>query len=247
MPAGQLWVIFSLSLLMSLSGALMPGPMLTYTISRTLRTTRRGWLTGARVVGGHAAVEALLVIALVLGVVGFLRAPVAVKSIATVGAVLLIAMGVSLLLETARGRGIELAGEGAAAGGVGGAAGAGAAAGGAGGPSQAGKASFATRLPPVLAGVLVSMSNPYWWIWWVTIGAAFLIRYEVTLQRWPALVAFFVGHELGDLGWFSAVSIALSLGRSRIPKGVVAGIQAFCGVAIIGFALYLGISTFLGR
>ena len=234
MPAGQLWIIFSLSLLMSLSGALMPGPMLTYTISRTLRTTRRGWLTGARVVGGHAAVEAVLVVALVLGVVGFLQAPVAVKSIAAVGAALLIFMGVSLLLETARGRGIELAGEAAPAGTSGGGAG-------------AAKASFATRLPPVLAGVLVSMSNPYWWVWWVTIGAAFLIRYDVTLQRWPALVAFFVGHELGDLGWFSAVSIALSLGRSRIPKGVAVGIQAFCGVAIIGFALYLGVSTFLGR
>jgi len=215
--------------------------MLTYTISRTLRTTRRGWLTGARVVGGHAAVEALLVFALVLGVVGFLQAPLAVKLIAAAGAGLLIYMGVSLLLETARGRGIDLAGAGAPAGAPGGASGS------ASGSASAGaKASFATRLPPVLAGVLVSMSNPYWWIWWVTIGAAFLIRYDVTLDRWPALVAFFVGHELGDLGWFSAVSIALSLGRSRIPKGVATGIQAFCGAAIIGFALYLGISTFLG-
>jgi len=230
MPAGQLWIIFSLSLLMSLSGALMPGPMLTYTISRTLRTTRRGWLTGARVVGGHAAVEALLVIALVLGVVGFLQAPLAVKSVAAVGAALLIYMGVSLLLETARGRGIELAEEGAAPGGA---------------PGT--RTSFATRLPPVLAGVLVSMSNPYWWVWWVTIGAAFLIRYDVSLQHWPALVAFFVGHELGDLGWFSAVSIVLSLGRNRIPKGVAAGIQAFCGAAIVGFALFLGISTFLSH
>jgi threonine/homoserine/homoserine lactone efflux protein len=238
MPAGQLWIIFSLSLLMSLSGALMPGPMLTYTISRTLRTSRRGWLTGARVVGGHAAVEALLVFALVLGVVGFLQAPLAVKSIAAVGAALLIYMGVSLLLETARGRGIELAGEASPAVSAGGSHG---------GPSQAGKASFATRLPPVFAGVLVSMSNPYWWIWWVTIGAAFLVRYDVTLQRWPALVAFFVGHELGDLGWFSAVSIALSLGRSRIPRAAATGIQAFCGAAIICFALYLGISTLLGR
>jgi len=238
MPAGRLWIIFSLSLLMSLSGALMPGPMLTYTISRTLRTRRRGWLTGARVVGGHAAVEALLVVALVLGVVGFLQAPLAVKLIAAIGAALLIYMGVSLLLEIARGRGIELAAEAGTAGEAGSASG---------GASARAKTSFATRLPPVLAGVLVSMSNPYWWVWWVTIGAAFLIRYDVTLQSWPALVAFFVGHELGDLGWFSAVSIALSLGKSRIPKGVATGIQAFCGAAIIGFALYLGISTFLGH
>jgi threonine/homoserine/homoserine lactone efflux protein len=166
-------------------------------------------------------VEAILILALALGVVGFLRAPVAVKVIAAVGSALLVYMGVSLLLETVRAKGIQASG--------------------------AEGAGFASRLSPAVAGVLVSVSNPYWWIWWVTIGAAFLLRYEVTLQSWPALVAFFVGHELGDLGWFLAVSSALSLGRNRIPRGVVAGIQACCGVAIIGFALYLGISTFTGR
>jgi len=228
MPPGELWIIFSLSLLMSLSGALMPGPMLTYTISRTLATTRRSWATGARVVAGHAAVEALLVMALSLGVVGFLRAPAAVKAIATVGAVLLVYMGVSLLRETVRGRGMELAGAQGA-------------------PAAPAASGFITRLPPVAAGVLVSVSNPYWWIWWVTVGAAFLVRYDVTLQSWPALAAFFVGHELGDLGWFLAVSTVLSLGGSRIPRGVVTVIQAVCGVAIIGFALFLGISAFLSR
>lgn len=229
MPAGQLWIIFSLSLLMSLSGAVMPGPMLTYTISRTLAAARGGWLTGARVVGGHAAVEALLVAALVLGVVEFLRGPVAVKAIAAVGAVLLVYMGVGLLRETVRGRDIPLVASTAA---------------GARAPSRE---SFATRLPPLLAGVLVSLSNPYWWVWWVTIGAAFLVRYDVTFRSWPALIAFFVGHELGDLGWFLAVSSTLSLGKNRIPRSVVGGIRAFCGVAIIGFALFLAISAFLGR
>ena len=226
MPAGQLWIIFSLSLLMSLSGALMPGPMLTYTVSRTLATTRRSWLTGARVVAGHAAIESLLVVALSRGVLGFLRAPAAVKAIAAVGAALLIYMGVSLLRETVRGQAVQLSGP-------------------APGPAPGRRTSFASRVPPVAAGVLVSVSNPYWWIWWVTIGAAFLVRYDVTFRRWPGLLAFFVGHEMGDLGWFLAVSIALGLGRSRIPRGVVTGIQAACGVAIICFAFYLGISAFL--
>ncbi len=231
MPPGQLWIIFSLSLLMSLSGALMPGPMLTYTVSRTLATTRRSWLTGARVVAGHAAIEALLVVALCLGVVGFLRAPAAVKAIAVVGAALLIYLGVSLLRETVRGRATELAGA-ELAGPV---------------PASGPRASFTSRVPPVAAGVLVSVSNPYWWIWWVTIGAAFLVRYDVSFRSWPALAAFFLGHEAGDLGWFLAVSIVIGLGKSRIPRGVMTGIQAFCGVAIIGFAVYLGLSAFLGR
>ncbi len=104
-----------------------------------------------------------------------------------------------------------------------------------------------SRLNPVLAGALVSMSNPYWWIWWVTIGSAFLLRFDITLGRWQALLAFFIGHELGDLGWYSAVSIVLHLGRKRIPRVVTTVIIAVCGVAIIGFALYLGISPFLSH
>jgi threonine/homoserine/homoserine lactone efflux protein len=224
MPSAQLWVIFSLSLLMSLSGALMPGPLLTYTIARTLRTTHRGWLTGARVIAGHAALESLLVCGLVLGVVEFLHAPLAVKIIGVAGGALLAYMGIGLLLETARGRGIDLNDAPDA---------------------HTGKPGLVTRLHPVLAGALVSMSNPYWWIWWVTIGSAFLLRFEITLARWQGLLAFFIGHEIGDLGWFSAVSIALHLGRTRIPRGVTNAILTACGVLIIGFGGYLGVSAFL--
>lgn len=202
----------------------MPGPLLTYTIARTLGTTRRGWLTGARVIAGHAALEGLLVCGLVLGVVEFLRAPLAAKIIGVAGAALLAYMGIGLLRETARGRGIDLGNA----------------------PGTDGKkAGFVSRLHPVLAGALVSMGNPYWWIWWVTIGSAFLLRFEITLARWQALLAFFIGHEIGDLGWFSAVSIVLHLGRTRIPRAVTTGILGACGVAIIGFGAYLGVSAFL--
>jgi threonine/homoserine/homoserine lactone efflux protein len=223
-------IVFSLSFVLSLSGALMPGPMLTYTVTRTLQTARAGWLTGARVVSGHAALEALVVIGLVLGVGSLLQSALAITLITAVGAALLVFMGLSLLRETMRGarkrapdRQVEAP------------------------VSTAGRGSVAMQLSPVVAGLLVSASNPYWWVWWVTIGSAFLIRYDVTLQRWPVLLAFFVGHELGDLGWFSAVSIALSLGKSRIPPAVMTGIQAFCGIAIVGFGAWLAVSTFLLR
>jgi threonine/homoserine/homoserine lactone efflux protein len=228
MDAAALWIVFSLSLLMSLSGALMPGPLLTYTIARTLRTPRGGWLTGARVIAGHAALESVLLLGLMLGVTEFLHAPLAAKIIGVAGAVLLLYMGVGLIRETIRGRGMDLQGA-------------------EGSDVTARGPSIASRMPPVLAGALVSMSNPYWWIWWVTIGSAFLLRFQITLDRWQALLAFFLGHELGDLGWYSAVSIILHLGRKRIPRGVAAAIIGICGVAIIAFAVYLGISPFLSH
>jgi threonine/homoserine/homoserine lactone efflux protein len=223
MSLATLWIVFSLSLLMSLSGALMPGPLLTYTIARTLHPTRGGWLTGARVIAGHAALEGVLLCALVAGVVEFLRAPLAAKIIGVVGACLLLYMGVGLIRETLRGKRIDLD------------------------AGQQEGSDMVSRMHPTMAGVLVSMSNPYWWIWWVTIGSAFLVRFDITLSRWQALVAFFLGHEIGDLGWYSAVSTALHLGRKSIPRGATTVILGVCGVAIIGFAAYLGISPFLER
>jgi threonine/homoserine/homoserine lactone efflux protein len=225
MPLSELWIVFSLSFVTSLSGALMPGPLLTYTIAQTLRTDRGGLLTGARVIAGHAVLEGLLLCGLVFGVVEFLRAPIAAKIIGVLGAGLLVYMGIGLIRETIRGRGIDFSG---------------------GDPARS-RGGMAGRLNPVLAGALVSMSNPYWWIWWVTIGSAFLLRFDVSWQRWQALLAFFIGHELGDLGWYQFISTALHLGRKSIPRGLTTALLAFCGVAIIGFGAYLGISPFLAH
>ncbi len=220
MTLAALWVIFSLSFVMSLSGALMPGPMLTYTIARTVQSGPRGWLLGPRVVIGHAALEALLLIGLALGVVEFLHAPLAAKIIGVAGALLLAWMGIGLIREAVKGRAPEPA---------------------QGPPPQA---AGVTRLGPSLAGTIVSLSNPYFWIWWITIGSAFLVRFDVTLARWQGLLAFYLGHELGDFGWYTAVSTVLHLGRRSIPRAVTAVVMGACGVVIIAFGAYLGASPF---
>jgi threonine/homoserine/homoserine lactone efflux protein len=227
MPPSQAWVVFSLSFVTALSGALMPGPLLTYTIARTLREERRGWLTGARVIAGHAALEAVLLCGLVFGVVEFLRAPLAAKIIGVAGAALLLYMGVGLIRETIQGRGVSFSGAPAED------------------PAR-GRGTVA-RLHPVAAGALVSMSNPYWWIWWVTIGAAFLVRFDLGWRSWPLLAAFFVGHELGDLGWYQAISTALHLGRRGIPRRLMGSLLLLCGAVIIGFGAWLGVSPFLAH
>jgi len=226
MTLAGLWVVFSLSFVMSLSGALMPGPMLTYTIARTVQSGRGGWLLGPRVVTGHAALEALLLLGLTLGVVEFLHSPLATKIIGATGALLLAWMGIGLIREAIQGRAFNLQT----------------------GSRRAEPAAPSARpARPALAGALVSLSNPYFWVWWITIGSAFLVRFDVTLQRWQALLAFYLGHELGDFGWYTAVSTVLYLGRRSIPRGVTSGIMGACGVVLICFGAYLGFSPFLSH
>jgi threonine/homoserine/homoserine lactone efflux protein len=218
-----LWIVFSLSFVVALSGALMPGPLLTYTVARTVRTLHRGWLTGALVIAGHAALEGAIVCGLLFGVMEFLRAALAVRIIGTVGGAFLIWSGATMLAGLLRGRRAEADASG----------------------PQAGASPF-DRLGPVAGGVLVSLANPYWWLWWVTVGAASMLRFDVSFERWPALAAFFLGHEAGDLAWYLAVSTLVHLGRRGIPPVAYDVLLGVCAVAVIGFGAYLGISAYLG-
>jgi threonine/homoserine/homoserine lactone efflux protein len=222
-----LWLVGSLSFVVALSGALMPGPLLTFTVARTVRVARRGWLTGALVILGHAALEGAIVIGLLLGVLEFLRSTAALRTIGTVGGAFLVWSGVAMLVGLARGR---------AAGAVDGT-----------GPGEPAPASSPfDRLGPVLGGALVSMTNPYWWVWWVTVGAATMLRFDVSFVRWPVLAAFFLGHEAGDLAWYLAVSTLVHLGRRGIPPVAYDVLLGVCAVAVIGFGVYLGISAWVG-
>lgn len=211
--------IASLSFVVALSGAMAPGPLLTYTIVRTAQSKQRGFLVGAWVIAGHALLESALVVALLLGLSTLLRTSLVVRLIGALGGSFLVVMGVSLLRQLVRG---AVAAPGAQTG-----------------------APPIKPANPVLAGVLVSMSNPYWWIWWATVGFAFMVQYEITAANWPALLAFLAGHEAGDLAWYLTVSILVSLGRSRLTGRLYTAVLAACALVIVGFGLFLGISSFL--
>ena len=212
-----LLIVTSLSFVVALSGAMAPGPLLTYTIARTVQTERRGFLVGAQVILGHSMLEAVLIAVLLMGFATVLRSTVAVRTIGTLGGLFLITMGAILLYQLVRGRlpnGVE---------------------------------KDTPEIRPrsaVLGGVLVSMSNPYWWIWWATVGFAFMVRYEVSAQNWPSLIAFFVGHEAGDLAWYLTVSILVYLGRRHIAGRLYRVVLGVCAAGIIGFGVFLGLSAF---
>lgn len=72
-----------------LSGALVPGPMLFATIDSSLR---KGWIAGPEVVLGHALLELVIVILIVLGMSSFIGSE-AISTISIVGGLVLIVFG----------------------------------------------------------------------------------------------------------------------------------------------------------
>ena len=88
-----LLTIFVSSFVIALSGALMPGPLLTVTISES---SRRGFITGPLLITGHALLELALVAALLLGLAPFFQLPLVFVLTALVGSVILLWMALSM-------------------------------------------------------------------------------------------------------------------------------------------------------
>ena len=194
--------IFITSFLIAFSGALMPGPLLSATISES---GRRGWKVGPLFILGHGVLEALLIIGLFLGLAPLLVSNTAFIIIAFAGGGFLVLMALGMFRSLP---GLSLAGE----------------------TEESGKS-----LP--LTGALMSLANPYWIIWWATIGLGYVLS-SVKLGL-PGILAFFIGHILADLIWYAFVSLAIHKGRDILPDRVYQGLIAVCAVFLLGYAGYL--------
>lgn len=89
---------------------------------------------------------------------------------------------------------------------------------------------------PFIAGVLTSAANPYFWIWWLTVGAGFLLGGIEGGILFAAV--FLLGHWLADVGWFTFVSAGVSRGRKVMPQKVYSAIIASCGAFLIVFGIW---------
>jgi threonine/homoserine/homoserine lactone efflux protein len=89
---------------------------------------------------------------------------------------------------------------------------------------------------PYLAGVLTSAANPYFWVWWLSIGGAMVLDGLKASMLMGA--AFLVGHWCADFGWYIAVSTSLDRGRSMLSEKSYRAILSVCGAFLILFGLY---------
>ncbi len=87
-----------------------------------------------------------------------------------------------------------------------------------------------------LAGAVTSAANPYFWIWWLSVGSAFLLSGLNSSLIMAA--AFIVGHWGADFGWYTLVSGSLDRGRSVLSQGSYRSILGICGAFLICFGIY---------
>jgi threonine/homoserine/homoserine lactone efflux protein len=95
----------------------------------------------------------------------------------------------------------------------------------------------------VPAGVLASVANPYWIIWWATIGMAYIDK--ALVHGAAGVGSFFTAHILSDFAWLSLVAFGLVTGRRLMSTPVYRGILMVCGAFLIGLGvwfIYSGVS-----
>jgi threonine/homoserine/homoserine lactone efflux protein len=89
---------------------------------------------------------------------------------------------------------------------------------------------------PYMAGLVTSAANPYFWIWWLSIGSAMVIA---GLEGGLALAgAFMVGHWTADIAWYTLVSTGVSKGKTLFSDAVYQKIMGLCGIFLIIFGVY---------
>lgn len=202
-----LWGIFITSFIIGLSGALMPGPMLTVTIRQS---ASRGWRVGPLVVFGHGLLELSLVVAIVYGLGQFLAKGAVVGTIGIIGGAVLLWMGWSMIRDARKTSLVIEGGKGMAS------------------------------LHPVWAGILSSVSNPYWIVWWATIGLSYI---AFSVKYGPLGISlFYTGHILADLVWFAFVALLVHFGKRWVNDRAFQVVIALCGVLLLGFGVFFGYS-----
>lgn len=211
-------MVFVVSFLAALSGALMPGPLLTVTIAQT---ARKGFLASVLLVAGHSLLELALVIGLAFGLGQILVLGAVKGTVTALGGAMLLWMGYGMVRDARRGV-LDLqttVGDGGGSDGNG------------------------VLRNPVVTGIVVSISNPYWVIWWATIGLTFFAA--LSQHALAAIIAFYIGHIMGDIVWYVAVGAAVSTGRRLISPGIYRFVVQICGAFLVflgGSFLYLLIS-----
>jgi threonine/homoserine/homoserine lactone efflux protein len=198
----NLITIFVSSFIIALSGAMMPGPLLTVTISES---SRRGFIAGPLLIAGHAVLEMALITALLLGLAPFFQMPVVFVVTAITGALILLWMSFNMFRSLSS-------------------------------LSISWEEDKTKRNHPMISGILMSVANPYWIIWWATIGLGYIL-YSWQFGFW-GITFFFAGHILADLSWYSFISAAVARGKNILDDRLYRGLIALCAVFLVLFACY---------
>ncbi len=89
---------------------------------------------------------------------------------------------------------------------------------------------------PLMTGLILSISNPYFLLWWASVGLN--LTMEARGLGWIAFLLFALVHWLCDLVWLTILSLAAFHGTNVLGPRVQRVVLQGCGVALILFGIH---------
>lgn len=221
LPQVAVPAIFVTSFLVGLTGALVPGPLFVVVVVESLS---RGFWVGPQLVLGHALLELGIVAALALGLSRLVPLTPLTYLVGVAGGAYLLWMAWSVY------RGAPAAGAAL---------------------QRIIRGEVASRLirgprSLLVLGAVVSISNPYWLLWWAGLGSSYVLwALEAAVA---GLAAFYLGHILSDFAWYGAVGMAITGGRQVMSQRVYQATLRACATFLAflgGLFIYLALRAAL--
>lgn len=209
-------LIFLSAFAVGFSGAVMPGPLLTYTIRKSLTA---GPVAGVIIIAGHAILEVSLVAAIFLGFDVILKSEIAQTVIGMAGGALLSVMGANMLIGGVKNKVAVKNGEGSL-------------------NASSSPSSIETDNPGsmIFSSIILTASNPYFIIWWAVIGLGFIMQ---SFEAFGAVgvAVYYIGHITADLTWYALVSTVVGKSRKFIRDDIYRVIICVLGCVLIFFGI----------
>ncbi len=206
----ELIQIFFSAMIVGFSGALVPGPMFTLVVTRV---AQKGFRASLLIVLGHAVAELAILVIFLFGLINYLKNEIVIKIIGILGGAGLLYLAYDMISSSIKNK-IKIDFD----------------------ASPREKISNGKNNAFILAqGFLINLVNPYWYIWWVTVGAAFLIK--SSSFGYMGTFIFYTGHISSDFIWYLFIGFILSRGKRIINQKAYRILFLICGL----FLVYLGI------
>jgi threonine/homoserine/homoserine lactone efflux protein len=177
---------------------------------------KKDYRAGTSVVFGHVIVETSMIVLLALGLIQIIGLKTPFIVICIVGGAVLVLTGVKSIKIGRKSAIIETTKE---------------------------EPKFAHG--PIYNGIITSVSNPYFFMWWFTVGATFVFE-GLRLAGLVGLATFLIGHWASDFSWYGFVSFCTEKGTAvagdKAYRFILIGCGAFLSLLGLVF-VYSGFAT----
>ena len=202
--------MFALSYAVGLSGAMSPGPLTVLTVSETVR---RGLSAPFLIMAGHAALELFATTVLSLGLLAIAGNNTFIGAIGLTGGTAMFVLG-TIMIRSALFTSVSTA--------------------------TKMKNTGEGKIRLVGTGIIMSLSNPYWTVWWVTVASGLLVTAAKT--GISTVAAFYIGHILADFSYYVVLGLLVHAGRRHIGGKIYRLIMAILALAMSVFGIMFALN-----